>query len=150
MAANSAAYDFERFDSAVAAPLATPETRRVPRQNVYDLPKVNIKQLHREMRMTSLKAARWFSLVAAVAIILGFSINSRSRLTELNSKIVKAQTQLSELRSENTRLDMQLNSKVSLDKVEEYAVNNLGMVKRDRYQIVYFDLSEGNRAVIPE
>ena len=37
---------------------------------------------------------------------------------------------------------MQFNSLMSMDKIEEYAQTKLGMVKRESYQVRYFDMSE--------
>ena len=43
---------------------------------------------------------------------------------------------------------MQLNSAVSLDKVDEYAVSVLGMHKLERYQIHYFGNTDGDEVVV--
>ena len=50
--------------------------------------------------------------------------------------------------SENTRLVMQLNSSVSREKVDEYAVSVLGMQKLERYQIHYFENRDGDKVVM--
>ena len=43
---------------------------------------------------------------------------------------------------------MQLNSLASLDKVEDYAINKLGMVKQEGYQVEYIDLALDDKVVL--
>lgn len=43
---------------------------------------------------------------------------------------------------------MQLNSLASLDKVEDYAINKLGMVKQESYQVEYIDLAMDDKVVL--
>ena len=45
---------------------------------------------------------------------------------------------------------MQLNSSVSREKVEEYAVSVLGMQKLERYQIHYFENRDGDKVVMAD
>lgn len=149
---SSSAYDFDLFEQSSAAPQLEPKRR--PSQPQQQKKRPRPAQKTAQQRKAEAALARRTAIVRAAvilvfAVIVGLSVNSRSRLNELHGDIVKAQNSLSELQSEHTRLTMMLNSKVSLEKVEEYAVYTLGMVKRDRYQIVYFDLSEGNRVVTP-
>ena len=50
--------------------------------------------------------------------------------------------------SETVRLQMQLNSIVSIDKVKDYAENTLGMVKIESSQVEYIDLSGENKVIL--
>ena len=43
---------------------------------------------------------------------------------------------------------MQLNSSVSIEKVDAYAVSVLGMHKLERYQIHYFENRDGDKVVV--
>ena len=45
---------------------------------------------------------------------------------------------------------MQLNSSVSREKVDEYAVSVLGMQKVERYQIHYFENRDGDKVVMAD
>ena len=69
----------------------------------------------------------------------------RAVLTELNQQIAAQTNALADAQSENTRLSAQLDAKVSLRNVEEYATQALGMVSIDKSQITYVDLSEGDK-----
>ena len=63
-------------------------------------------------------------------------------LTNYQSELADERTALKTAQSENVRLQMQFNSLMSMDKIEEYAQTKLGMVKRESYQVRYFDMSE--------
>ena len=43
---------------------------------------------------------------------------------------------------------MALNSSVSIEKVDAYAVSVLGMQKLERYQVRYFDNRDGDKVVM--
>lgn len=75
---------------------------------------------------------------------------ARAELTEQSDRLAKLEKQLTVAQSENTRLNMELDSRVSLDNVETYARDVLGMSKQERYQIEYIDLSGGNKLVLSE
>lgn len=68
-------------------------------------------------------------------------------LTNYQSELADQRTALKAAQSENIRLQMQFNSLMSMDKIEEYAQTKLGMVKRESYQVRYFDMSEDDNEV---
>ena len=89
-----------------------------------------------------------FKTAAALALVAAFVVTmlySRAVLTELNQQIAAQTNALADAQSENTRLSAQLDAKVSLRNVEEYATQALGMVSIDKSQITYVDLSEGDK-----
>lgn len=71
-----------------------------------------------------------------------------SKINVLERQIANVESQLSIAESENVRLNAELSSKISTDKIEDYAENVLGMVKAENYQISYIDLSKGDRIVV--
>ena len=87
---------------------------------------------------TSRRALRIILISAAAFVMLAFLIVQRAQIASLDVQIVKAQTQLDEARSETVRLESLFNSMASVENVEEYAKNRLGMVKRTRNQVSFF------------
>ncbi|MBP5460356.1 MAG: hypothetical protein J6Y62_09415, partial [Clostridia bacterium] len=67
---------------------------------------------------------------------------SRVQVDELDQKLTEINQQISVIESDNTRRNMELNASVSLEKVDQYARNELGMVKISDYQVNYIKLSE--------
>lgn len=80
--------------------------------------------------------------------ILGMLIFMQAKLDNVNRQIARTQQTLEETKSETVRLQMELNSIISIDKVEDYAVNTLGMVKIESGQVEYIDLSGEDKIVL--
>ncbi len=59
---------------------------------------------------------------------------------------VKAKIDIAD--GEAVRLNAELSSRISTDRVERYAENVLGMVKAEVYQITYLDLSDGDKVTV--
>lgn len=91
----------------------------------------------------SRKNALIVSTVAmAFLLIVGSLVYSRVCLYDYQYKLNEARNQLEAVESENVRLQVKFNSMMSKDKVEDYALTKLGMVKKESYQISYFDMTE--------
>ena len=88
-----------------------------------------------------------FYVVLAVLLMIVYSY---VELTELSDSAVKYKAQIKSLKVEETRLINEHESRLSLTSVEEYAVTKLGMVKPEREQIVYLDLSGVDHAVVAD
>ena len=108
---------------------------------------IQSKPISFEQAQTEIKASRIAALRAGVIaivalLILGSLIYGRVMLTNYQSELADQKAALKTEQSENVRLQMQFNSLMSMDKIEEYAQTKLGMVKRESYQVRYFDMSE--------
>ena len=78
-------------------------------------------------------------LVSAIAfVMLALLIVQRAKIATLDVDIINMQAQLKEVKSETVRLDSLCNSMASVESVEEYAKDKLGMVKRSRNQVSFF------------
>ena len=90
-------------------------------------------------------------LFLMVIIGLSFSVMySRAQLNELGAKVNSATKELEILKSENIRLQTELEDRISLKNVEEYATVELGMEKMDASQVEYVTLTSGNQVEITE
>lgn len=127
----NAAYDLDLF--APKAENKRQAGRRRPR------PKVE------EPRISTFQAIKIIVLSSIVLALVATMIYGRVQLTELNTEVSKIESDMKVAKSENTRLSMELNSLVSLDRVEEYAINVLGMRKMEKYQMEYIDVSMENK-----
>lgn len=140
---NSTAYDLNMFEPARKRQPASAPAR--PKLVKTTAPARKTKaQLAAERKAALFKIVE-FAVVAALCIaLIAPNIFSRIKVNELNGQVAAMTKQLNEVKSENTRLDMELKSKISLANVQNYAENVLGMVKRERYQVYYFDIENGN------
>lgn len=90
--------------------------------------------------------------IAGVLALLLFSvvINSYVQLNEVYSEISTANTQLNELRSENVRMQTELEGKASISNIKEYAEQYLGLQQLDKSQIQYIQIQTEDEVVIDE
>ena len=87
-----------------------------------------------------------FVMVCACLVVALLMLNSK--YDTVLSEISAVQSQIAIEKGENVRLNAELSSKISTDKIENYAENVLGMVKAENYQITYIDLSEGDCVLV--
>ena len=146
---NEQAFDFARFEPAPAGqaiPKKKEKLREIP--HLVEKPQKNKAEIIAEMNETRRQTLKVLSVLIVLLSFVGMLIYSRVRLDEVTIKTNDLRQELSMAESENVRMSMELNSKVTLDKVEKYATEQLGMVKLESYQIKYVDISEGNKTIL--
>ena len=118
------AYDLNRFDTGEAAPKPVQK------------PASSLK-LH---KVSVAKTGNWFktAFFIAFAALLAFAVvNSKAIISEISTEISEQSALLEEARSENIRLQAQLDNMVTLSKVDEIAVSELGLQKTSKNQVHY-------------
>lgn len=140
----NAAYDLSRFQAThSAAPAKKAQPRILPKLELVDQPVAKSKnQLRREERQGLMKSMKVILISALLFGLLGTMIYGETQKNQLTREISKTQTQLNVAKSESTRLNMMLNSIVSLDNIEQYATEKLGMVKAQNQQISYINIAQ--------
>ena len=99
-----------------------------------------------EMRATALRAAKVLTVAAVLLSLFAALLYSKLRVDD--RQIAKTESNLTAAQAETVRLNMQLDSTISLEKVDDYAQNVLGMVKAENYQIEYIDLSGDDKVTV--
>ena len=144
-------YDFSLFETTrgTAVPKETPKKKRVHRNrnNIIELPEIQIDKSQRKKHNVA-------SLVIGgiITAILVFAVSTvivgQARLTELNEQVAEAERTLAHSQSIGTQTQAKVEAVLSAASVEEYAVNNLNMVKANSRQKEYISLSQGDKAEI--
>lgn len=145
-------YDFSKFEPKPSSyernaarkivelpPFEQPEQEA--RMKLVKRKKKSVAQAKAEMRAASLRSFKVIAVAVFLLSMFAALLYSKLRVDELDRQINRTQTGLTAAQSENVKLNMQLDSMISLEKVEDYAQNTLGMVKVENYQITYLDLS---------
>ncbi|MCM1054323.1 MAG: hypothetical protein NC394_02270 [Bacteroides sp.] len=126
---SNVAYDLSQFDT-------DGQTRRQPKPS----------RDHIKMHKTSVaKSGNWFKtivLIGFAAIVAFMFVNSKAALSEVSTEISSMTSQLQEAKSENVRLQAQLDNMVTLGKVEEMAVSELGLQKTTKSQVRYISVHD--------
>lgn len=138
MANTNLAYDLSRFE------VQTAENK----EQAKAIKKVKSKAAVKPQTYISpLKAVACMLLVIAVASAL---LCSRVLLTERISEVTEASAEYTKLEAEGTRMNLELEGKVSLVNAEEYAQTQLGMVKKENKNVEYIRLTQENKIEVPQ
>ncbi len=132
-------YDFSRFD--------TSEPGRKKKKH-SDLRVVTTPARQRRVVQMRKFAAR---MVASVVLLVGLTLAmlySRAVLATVNEDIGVKTSELNTLNSEYTRLQTELDAKISLRNIEEYASANLGMAKVEQGQVQYVNIEQGESVTL--
>ena len=121
----SEAYDISLYNMPALKPAYEPE-REVKRP---ERKPQSAERIRKESVASALRAVKLFMVSAVLLLLFGSVLFSKISLVRLEKDATEWQQKLSEAQSENTRLVMQLNSAVSIEKVDAYAASVLGMHK---------------------
>ncbi len=138
-------YNFDMFENSVRAVRAgntAPAPVRKPRETA---PLKLVPKKSREQRQSEERSARRNSVFILVfaALFLGIfclQINTGARNYEISRQISSVRSAIEAEKSENVRLNSQLNGITSIGNIDDYATRVLGMAKVESYQVEYIDL----------
>ena len=128
-----------------------PKTRRAPQKpklEVVRAPKRNAYQARQDMLRSAIQTAKIISVALILIAMLATLLYSRLKVDELDREISNMNTKIEAAQSENVRLNMEIESVISLKNVEDYAQSQLGMVKMESNQIEYIDLSGDDKVTL--
>ena len=134
------AYDFAMFE-----PKRVDESKQ--RNNIIELPKEKLEE-NRRHKLNPFHVVFTFFFMTILMGIVGTMIYSQVQLTELTDQLNSASKQLEEEQSVYTQLKMKSDAQVSLEMVEDYAKDQLGMKKIDQSQVVCISLSDGDQGQV--
>lgn len=101
-------------------------------------------------RRNTAKLLKILAVTAICGFLAGALLYSNATLAELNSNAVALQKQLDKLEDDKMRMDIELDSRVSMKAIDEYITDELGMVKVEKYQVNYVNLSEGDTMTVAD
>ena len=93
------------------------------------------------------KIANILSIAALLTLIIAV-IATNAAVTTASTQIADMEKQIIRLESEKSYLEFTLESRMTLDQIESYAENQLGMVKMDSSQKKYVQLESENKIVV--
>ena len=94
------------------------------------------------------KSVKVFAVMALLFSMLSVKIYCNVVLDETTKEITKLEQKLAVEKSEAVRLQMAIDSIVSVKNVDEYAENVLGMMKMEPGRESYINLSKGDEVVV--
>ena len=145
----SEAYDLSLYDVPATRTSAAPRIDDRPVKKPAQPKRAKSAAQTKKASLESTKRAiKLFAVSLTLIALFGAVLFSNVSLIMLENEAALIESQIGDAVSENTRLVYELNSAVSIDKVEAYAVSVLGMNKLERYQKYYFDNGSADRVVV--
>lgn len=146
-------YNIEQFEPRVAstsnaAPKMKPAPQKRPQLELVKKPKPSAAQVRQEAQASARQARKIFAIAVTILMFMAMVIYSRVQLDEINRDINSVEYSIELAQSDTIKLNNALSSMVSINNVEDYAANVLGMVKVQDYQVVYVDLSASDSVVV--
>ncbi len=94
-------------------------------------------------------SAKGILVVGLIVTALTFlMIYGRVALTETTAEVTRAKQTLSTLENSNVRIQMEIDRKMSLSNIEEYAVTQLNMGKVEQYQIETVSIGQNEEILV--
>ncbi len=146
-------YNIEQFEPRVvsnstAAPKLKPNPQKTPKLELVKTPKQSKAQVQMEMHKSAMQARKVFAIAVTVLVFFSMVLYSRVQLDEVNREINSIENSIKLAESDSIKLNNMLSSMISMNNVEDYATNVLGMSKVQDYQVVYVDLSASDQVVM--
>lgn len=139
---SSEAYDFALFE-----PKHQQQEAPQKKDNIIALPQKKLEQ-NRRTKVNPAKAVSAFLALAVMLGIVSTMVYGQVQLTELTEKLNAATKTYNESTSVYTQLQMKSDSQLSLETVENYATEKLGLKKIEQNQIESISLSKGDKTQV--
>ncbi|MBQ9507057.1 MAG: hypothetical protein IJR51_07865 [Clostridia bacterium] len=136
-----------RQSAARSAAAAAPARKTKPRVPLQVVPEKTPRQQQKEARTSLMNAMVILIFAAAILGVLCLQITSGAKSYELSRQIAAVESEIEVAKSENVRLNSELNGITSIGRIDDYATRILGMKKMEAYQVEYIDLSEGDGVI---
>lgn len=139
----SNAYNFELFE-----PNRQLEQPKPPQKsNVIELPKEKLEQ-NRKPKLRPIRAATVVVSFAVLVGIVGTYVNGQVQLSEVSDQLSTTEKLLQEQQNVYSQLKLKSDAKLSMQAVETYATQKLGMQKTSRSQVTAVELSKGDKSEV--
>ena len=139
---NNTAYDFSRFE-----PRRKEQAEEAQKNNIIQLPKEQIEKNARP-RLHPVRLLSTFAMFAVILATVGSLVYGQVQLTELTDSINSTEQEIAESESLYTQLQMKSDAMLSIDSVEAYAEQNLGMRKAEKSQVEYISTAQGDEGTV--
>lgn len=146
MANQSSAYDFGLFEPKSDA---EPERRVQQTTNVIELPQERLQENRRHRTNLGKMVLPIFAFLI-IAGLVGTYVNGEVQLYALTTEMNSVQNTLREQQDSYARLKIKSDCSLSMDAVETYATQQLGMKKTSPDQVTTVALTTGDKSQVVE
>ena len=129
----TSAYNFDNFSYGATSVKENIEAREISRSN---------------KKAAFVKRVQAFSVFFGIFAIAIALLVTNAIIIEKSSTLNDMQTQLAELREENKKKTIDIESNLDHKRIEDIAINELGMKRPDKYQVVYVNVEQNDYAEV--
>lgn len=129
------------YNNGSAAPKMKPAPQKRPNLELVQKTRQTAAQVRQQTTADTKRIIKVMFIAVTILMFMAIAIYSRVQLDEINREIKRVENKIELAESDSIRINNELNSIISINNVEDYAMNELGMVKVQDYQVVYVDLS---------
>lgn len=140
----SSAYDFALFEPNRSV---GPEREPQRKSNVIELPKEQL-QKNRKAKLRLGKIIPAFMAFLIIAGITGTYVNGQLQLSELSNQMGEAQKILHEQQNQYAQMKIKSDSSLSMEAVEKYSTQKLGMQRTTSDQVTTVQLTKGDKSQV--
>ena len=142
-----------KYDLDLFAPKPTKKEELIsepkPNLTIVRPKKITKQEFLAQKQYNKVMIIRFLILATLIVSLIAPNICLHIKANELNHQITVISEELRMKKAEHTRLECELAAKFSPTNVQKYAESH-GMVRRERYQIVYFDVGNENEIIPAE
>lgn len=128
--ASNAAYDLSLFEE------------------VEKQPKIEEVKLPKKQKVLNMSPLKMICMGLAVVGMASALLYSNVMLSEITAEVNSATNELEDLKNEYTRLEMELNRKMSIGAIEQYATENMNMSKIEQYQVETISINSNDEVQV--
>lgn len=139
---NSSAYDFSLFEDAVEVEQNNENPKS--KNNIIRLPSNNKAEKTQRRRHNPFLIFGVSVLVIIATVVLVTIVQSNVRLNELNAKLVDTEEEIAMQKNLASQYQVVVDSKLSMDTIQQYAEEKLGMTKTQKNQKIFLTLTDGD------
>ena len=124
------------------------QTEQTKKTKLEKVPKTKIEKLIYEEKKTNRKFVKIISVFGIFAVMFAFVCHSNSIKDQAKQSLYEAKDTYSFYATTNKELDAKLNQIVLPEMIQEYATNELKLIKINPETIIYVDTREGNEVLL--
>ena len=117
-------------------------------EEVERQPKIEEVKLPKKQKVLNMSPLKMLSLGVLVVALVSVLLYSNVMLSEITAEVNAATSTLEDLNNEYTRLEMELNRKMSIGAIEEYATETLNMSKIEQYQVEMVSINSNDEVIV--
>lgn len=137
-----------RYNESSAVRLERFPVERVPHQERPEIEALPERKASQRVQPAAVPYGKYAVILVCIFAVLLCIVSSYMQLSTLNTKNAQLRKEIAKLESEENALNAKKEQMYNLAYVEDYAQNQLGMVKADKSQITYVELDSGDRMVV--